>query len=154
MVFPDGDEQQIMPLQKALARAIDEGLDLVEISPNAKPPVCRMMDYGKYRFEQLKREKEAKKNQKIIQVKEVKVRPNIEDHDFETKAKNAERFLRDGDKVKVTVMFRGREISYPELGKILCDRMVERLSDIASIEKAAKVEGRNMTLILTPKHIQ
>ena len=154
MVFSDGNEQQIIPLQKALAEAIKEGLDLVEISPNAKPPVCRMMDYGKYRFEQLKREKEAKKNQKIIQIKEVKVRPNIEDHDFETKAKNAERFLKDGDKVKVTVMFRGREISYPELGKVLCDRMVERLADIASIEKAAKVEGRNMTLILTPKHIQ
>ena len=129
-------------------------MDLVEISPNAKPPVCRVMDYGKYRFEQIKREKEAKKNQRITQIKEVKFRPNIEDHDFETKIKNAERFLKDGDKVKVTIMFRGREITHPDLGRVLCDRAAERLAEIASVERAAKVEGRNMTLILAPKTVK
>lgn len=154
LVFQDGNEQVVLPLQQALAKAIEAGLDLVEISPTAKPPVCRIMDYGKYRFEQMKREKEAKKNQKIVQIKEVKVRPNIEDHDFDTKAKNAERFLRDGDKVKLTVMFRGREITYPELGRVLCERMAERMADIASIEKPAKVEGKNMIVIFAPKHVQ
>ena len=129
-------------------------MDLVEISPNAKPPVCRVMDYGKYRFEQIKREKEAKKNQRITQIKEVKFRPNIEDHDFETKIKNAERFLKDGDKVKVTIMFRGREITHPDQGRILCDRAAERLADIATVERAAKVEGRHMTLILAPKTVK
>ena len=129
-------------------------MDLVEISPNAKPPVCRVMDYGKYRFEQIKREKEAKKNQRITQIKEVKFRPNIEDHDFETKIKNAERFLKDGDKVKVTIMFRGREITHPDQGRILCDRAAERLADAATVERAAKVEGRNMTLILAPKTVK
>jgi len=131
---------------------MQSGLDLVEISPNAKPPVCRVMDYGKYRFEQIKREKEAKKNQKVIQVKEVKLRPNIEDHDFETKAKNAEKFLRDGDKVKVSIMFRGREITHPALGKVLCDRMAERLAEVAAPEKPAKVEGRNMITVFVPKN--
>lgn len=126
-------------------------MDLVEISPNAKPPVCRVMDYGKYRFEQIKREKEAKKNQRVIQIKEVKLRPNIEDHDFETKAKNAERFLLDGDKVKATIMFRGREITHQENGRILCDRLRDRLAEVANVERTPKVEGKNMTIIFAPK---
>jgi translation initiation factor IF-3 len=147
----DGEENQIMSFKDALNIATDKGMDLVEISPNAKPPVCRVMDYGKYRFEQVKREKEAKKNQRVTQIKEVKFRPNIEDHDFETKIKNAERFLKDGDKVKVTVMFRGREITHQDLGFALCKRTTERLDEIASVEKAPKVEGKNMTLILAPK---
>ena len=141
----------IMPLREALHFATEKGLDLVEISPNAKPPVCRVMNYGKYRFEQSKREKEAKKNQRTVQIKEVKFRPNIEDHDFETKVKNAERFLLDGDKVKTTVMFRGREITHPDLGRVLCQRMTERLADIASVERAPKVEGKNMIIIFAPK---
>ena len=148
----DAGAAEILKTRDALARAVEKGLDLVEISPNARPPVCRIMDYGKYRFEQLKREKEAKKNQKVIQIKEVKFRPNIETHDFETKAKNAERFLKDGDKVKVTVMFRGREITHPELGKVICERMVERLADVAVVEKKPKVEGKNMTIIFVPKN--
>lgn len=141
----------ILPLREALQHAVEKGLDLVEISPNAKPPVCRVMNYGKYRFEQSKREKEAKKNQRTMQIKEVKFRPNIEEHDFETKAKNAERFLLDGDKVKTTVMFRGREITHPELGRELCQRMVDRLSAVASVERAPKVEGKNMIIIFAPK---
>jgi len=147
----DGDETRIMLFNDALNHAADKGMDLVEISPNAKPPVCRIMDYGKYRFEQVKREKEARKNQRVTQIKEVKFRPNIEDHDFETKIKNAERFLSDGDKVKVTVMFRGREITHQELGLALCNRAVERLAEVGTVEKAPKIEGRNMTLILVPK---
>ena len=151
LVSASGDQQSVMPLREALARALEQSMDLVEISPNAKPPVCRIMDYGKYRFEQAKREKEAKKNQKTIQIKEVKLRPNIEEHDFETKSKNAERFLLDGDKVKLTIMFRGREITHPELGKTLCDRMVERLAPFAVVERAAKLEGKNMIVIFAPK---
>lgn len=154
LVFTDvsGEEQAVMPIKEALTKATEKGLDLVEISPNAKPPVCRIMDYGKYRFEQIKREKESKKNQKVIQVKEVKLRPNIEDHDFETKAKNAEKFLKSGDKVKATIMFRGREITHPELGRALCDKLVERLAEVSVVEKPAKVEGKNMIVIFAPKH--
>jgi translation initiation factor IF-3 len=147
----DGDETEILLLKDALRHALEKGMDLVEISPNARPPVCRVMDYGKYRFEQVKREKEAKKNQRVTQIKEVKLRPNIEDHDFETKIKNAERFLRDGDKVKLTVMFRGREITHPDLGRALCDRSAERLAEVAVIERATKLEGKNMTLFFAPK---
>lgn len=131
--------------------AIQRGYDLVEISPNAKPPVCKFLDYGKYRFEQSKREKEAKKNQRVINVKEVKVRPSIEENDFQTKTKNAEKFLRAGDKVKVTVMFRGRELSHPELGIQLCKKMAEQLSELCNVERTPKLEGRNMVMVLTPK---
>lgn len=143
-----------MPIKEAMQLAIEKGLDLVEISPTAKPPVCKIMDYGKYRFEQSKREKEVKKNQKSFNIKEVKLRPNIEEHDFETKAKNGEKFLKGGDKVKVTIMFRGREITHPEGGLALCEKMAERLADAGVVEKPAKVEGRNMTMILAPKQIK
>lgn len=141
----------IMPLRDALRIAGEHNLDLVGISMNAKPPVCRIMDFGKYKFEQSKREKEARKNQKIIVVKEVKVRPNIEDHDFQVKLKNARRFLESGDKVKVTVMFRGREITHPELGQKLLERMTVDIADLGNVERAPKVEGKNMIMILTPK---
>lgn len=147
----DGDNQSVISMRDALAQAVTQGLDLVEISPNARPPVCRIMDYGKYRFEQAKREKESRKNQRVVQIKEVKFRPNIEDHDYETKVKNAERFLLDGDKVKATVMFRGREITHPELGRVICERMAERLSEIATVERHPKVEGKNMIIIFAPK---
>lgn len=152
MVSDNADEAiGVISFREALALANEKGFDLVEISPNAKPPVCKVMDYGKYRFEQIKRDKEAKKNQKIVNIKEVKLRLNIEDHDFETKARNAEKFLRAGDKVKVTIMFRGREITHPQLGMALCVKMEARLAEVGNIEKAAKVEGRNMTMIVSPK---
>lgn len=147
----DSGDSEILTSRDAYLRAVEKGLDLVEISPNAKPPVCRIMNYGKYRFEQTKREKEARKNQRIVQIKEVKFRPNIEDHDFETKVKNAERFLLDGDKVKATVMFRGREITHTDLGRALCSRMIERLAEVASVEKQPKVEGKNMIIIFAPR---
>lgn len=152
LVSNDNDEQLgVVTTKEALRIAHERELDLVEIAPNAKPPVCKLMDYGKYRFEQLKRDKEAKKNQRTISLKEVKLRINIEAHDFEVKAKNAEKFLAGRDKVKVTIMFRGREITHPELGIEVCQKMAERLADVATVEKPAKVEGRNMTMILAPK---
>jgi len=150
-VGAEGEQLGVIPVKQALKIAAEKGLDLVEVAPTARPPVCKIMDYGKYRFEQSKREKEAKKNQKIITIKEVKLRPNIEDHDFMTKAKNAEKFLSNGDKVKVTIMFRGREITHPDLGRQLCNKMAETMEPVATVEKAPKVEGKNMTMILTPK---
>ncbi len=130
---------------------MDRGLDLVEVSPSAKPPVCRIMDYGKYMFEQSKKERESRKKQKTINVKEIKFRVGIEEHDFQTKARNAMKFINKGDKVKVTVMFRGREITHSDLGKELCNKLAKQLEDIASVEKPPTVEGRNMTMILVPK---
>jgi len=151
LVGDDGEQLGIMPVKEALKIAQDKGLDLVEVAPNGKPPVCRVMDYGKYRFEQSKRDREARKKQKVINIKEVKFRLAIEEHDFQVKARNAIRFLEAGDKVKVTVMFRGREISHSELGKELCLKLAEQLKDIAIVEKPPKVEGRNMTMVLAPK---
>lgn len=150
LVDDAGQQLGVMAPREAVKIAVEKGLDLVEVAPTANPPVCRIMDYGKYKYEQSKKERDAKKNQKVITVKEVKLRPNIEDHDFETKAKNAAKFLSGGDKVKVTIMFRGREITHPELGLELCQRFAEDLKSIAKIEKAAKVEGRNMIMILAP----
>lgn len=151
LVSEDGEQLGIVPIRDAMAIAIEKGLDLVEVAPSAKPPVCRLMDFGKFKFEQSKREKEARKKQKIISVKEVKLRPNIEEHDFEVKAKNARRFLSAGDKVKVTIMFRGREITHPDLGEKLSVKLAEQLSDISAVEKTPKVEGKNMVMILTPR---
>lgn len=131
--------------------AEEKQLDLVEISPAAKPPVCKIMDFGKYKYEQSKREKEAKKKQKIISVKEVKLRPNIEDHDFEVKAKNTARFLKDGDKVKATIIFRGREIVHTQLGQKLLKRLAESVKDFSLVERQPKLEGKNMIMILSPK---
>lgn len=141
-------------MREALRLAEQRELDLVEVAPQARPPVCRIMDYGKYRYEQSKREKEARKNQKIISIKEVKLRPNIEDHDFEVKAKNAVRFLKDGNKVKATIMFRGRQIVHPDLGKKLLVRLAEKVADLANVERQPKLEGKNMTMILAPKQQQ
>ncbi len=141
----------IVNIREALGIARERGFDLVEVAPSAQPPVCRLMDYGKYKFEQNKREKEARKKQKVIAVKEVKMRPNIEEHDFQVKARNARRFLSGGDKVKLTIMFRGREITHPELGEKLSLKFVEELTDISSVEKPPKVEGRNMVTFLIPK---
>jgi translation initiation factor IF-3 len=146
-----GEQLGIMPTREALRLAEEQHLDLVEVAPKAKPPVCRIMDFGKYRYEQQKREKEAKKKQKVITIKEVKLRPHIEQHDFEVKLKNAMRFLSEGNKVKVTIMFRGRELSHPELGKEVLGRVAETLGDGVQIERGAKLEGRNMTMIVAPK---
>ncbi|MBE6102781.1 MAG: translation initiation factor IF-3 [Selenomonas ruminantium] len=146
-----GEQLGIMPTREALRMAEEQHLDLVEVAPKAKPPVCRIMDFGKYRYEQQKREKEAKKKQKTISIKEVKLRPNIEQHDFDVKVKNAVRFVQEGNKVKVTIMFRGRELSHPELGREILDRVAATLGDTVSIERTAKLEGKNMTMILAPK---
>ncbi|MDY3982969.1 MAG: translation initiation factor IF-3 [Veillonellaceae bacterium] len=151
VVSAENEQLGIMSVRDALALAEERQLDLVEVAPNGKPPVCRIMNYGKYRYEQQKREKEAKKKQKVITLKEVKLRPRIEDHDFYVKMKNASKFLGEGNKVKVTIMFRGRELSHPELGNEVLTRFASELKEQASIEKGAKLEGRNMTMILVPK---
>ena len=147
----DGSQLGIMSLQDALSIAYREHLDLVEVAPTAKPPVCRVMDFGKYRYEQQKREKEAKKKQKVITIKEVKLRPNIEQHDYEVKLKNAMRFLAEGDKVKMTIMFRGRELSHTSLGRDLLERAIQDLGDSVTVERDPKLEGKNMFTILAPK---
>ena len=131
--------------------ALEKYLDLVEIAPAGRPPVCKIMDYGKYRYEQQKRDKEARKKQRVFDIKEVKLRPGIEDHDFDVKLKNAVRFLEDGDKVKATIMFRGRELSHPELGEELLKKLEARLTEIAIVEKRPKLEGKNMIMIIAPK---
>ena len=151
VVSADNDQLGIMSVRDALAMSEEQHLDLVEVAPNGKPPVCRIMNYGKYRYEQQKREKEAKKKQKTFTLKEVKLRPHIEDHDFYVKLKNAAKFLGDGNKVKVTIMFRGRELSHPELGLNVLTRFAGELTDQAVVEKEAKLEGRNMTMILAKK---
>ena len=147
----NGEQLGIMQTKDALKLAEDQHLDLVEVAPKARPPVCRIMDFGKYRYEQQKRDKEARKKQKVITIKEVKLRPNIEQHDFDVKLKNAQRFIEEGNKVKVTVMFRGRELSHPELGTVILNKMSEALGDTVSVERTAKLEGKNMTMILSPK---
>ena len=137
---------------RAMARkAACRAASIAQVAPQAKPPVCRIMDFGKYRYEQQKRDKEAKKKQKVITIKEVKLRPNIEQHDFEVKLKNALRFVEEGNKVKVTIMFRGREMSHQELGKEVLDRVAAEMKDLVSIERDAKLEGKNMIMILAPK---
>ena len=147
----EGEQLGIMATRDALRMAEEQHLDLVEVAPKAKPPVCRIMDFGKYRYEQQKRDKEAKKKQKVITIKEVKLRPNIEQHDFDVKLKNALRFVQEGNKVKVTIMFRGRELSHPELGREVLQRVAAELKDTVSIERDAKLEGKNMIMILAPK---
>jgi translation initiation factor IF-3 len=151
VIAPDGSQLGIMELDAALNAAQEQGLDLVEVAPMARPPVVRIMDYGKFKFEQAKQARLAKKKQHVIQLKEVKYRPGIDDHDFDTKTRHARRFLEEGNKVKVTLMFRGRQIAHPELGKAVVDRVAQQLSDLAKVESDAKMEGKSMTMILTPK---
>ena len=141
----------ILDLDTALAAAQERGLDLVEVAPTARPPVVRIMDYGKFKFEQAKMARIAKKKQHVIHLKEVKYRPGIEDHDFDTKTRHARRFLEEGNKVKVTLMFRGRQIAHPELGREVVDRVAAELADVSKIESDPKFEGKSMTMILTPK---
>lgn len=142
----------VKPLPEALQIARSEGLDLVEVAPQAAPPVCRIMDYGKYRYEQERKNKKARKKQSLIVLKEIKLRPKIDNHDFVTKRKHVERFLTHGDKVKVVIMFRGREMDHTELGKKLLDRLFDDVKELATIESPAKVDGRDMIMILAPTH--
>lgn len=151
VVSSTGDQLGVMATREALRIALEQQLDLVEVAPTARPPVCRIMDFGKFKYEQQKRDKEAKKKQKVVTVKEVKLRPNIEDHDFNVKLKNAQRFLQDGDKVKVTIMFRGRELSHAELGKQVLLKMAQELKDMVIVEREPKLEGKNMIMILAAK---
>ena len=139
-----------MPVQEAARIAGDRNLDLVEVAPRVVPPVCRLLDYGRFRFEQAKKEREARRHQRTVVVREVRFRPKIDTHDLEFKVKQAIRLLSEGDKVKVSVLFRGREMSHPELGRGLLERVMIELKDVASIEKPVGMEGRNMSIILTP----
>lgn len=148
MVSDANEQLGVMSIRSARQIAEERHMDLVEVAPNGKPPVCRIMNYGKYRYEQQKREKEAKKKQKVLTLKEVKLRPNIEDHDFYVKMKAAQRFLEEGSKVKVTIMFRGREMSHQELGRKLLVRFADEIKELAHVEKDPKVEGRNMTMVM------
>ena len=141
VIGSDGEQLGIMSGREAQQLAYEKHLDLVEIAPTAKPPVCRIMDYGKYRYEQQKREKESRKKQKTFDIKEVKLRPGIEEHDFNVKFKNAVRFLEDGDKVKVTIMFRGRELSHPELGEVLLNKLAAQLIELAVVVRQPKLVG-------------
>ena len=151
VIGPNGDQLGIMSASEALDIASKQNLDLVKISPQANPPVCKIMDYGKYRFEMAKREKENRKNQRVVNIKEVKLSPSIDTHDFETKLKAAVKFLGGGDKVKVTVRFRGREVQHSKLGEELLARFAEGASEVGNVEKAPKLEGKNMAMVIAPK---
>ena len=141
----------MVSLNDALDKAEEKNLDLVLVSPNTNPPVCKIMNYGKYKFEQAKKEKEAKKKQKAIEVKEIRITPNIEQHDFEFKAKNARKFIEDGNKLKITIKFKGREVNNSKLGEDVLNKFIENLSDIAIVEKQPKLEGKNMFIMLSKK---
>ena len=151
LIGANGEKFGVVSLDEALDKAAEAKLDLALVSPNAEPPVCKLMNYGKYKFEQAKREKESRKNQKTFELKELRVTPNIDQHDFEFKAKNARRFLEDGNKVKVTVRFRGRELNYVKAGEETLNEFIENLSDIATVEKKPLLEGKNMFVILAKK---
>ena len=152
VIGADGSQLGIMTSSDALALAEEKDLDLVKIAPNAVPPVCKIMDYGKFRFEQLKKEKEAKKNQKVVEIKEIRMSPSIDTNDFNTKVKSAVKFLNDGNRVKVTVRFRGREMAHTSLGQELLAKFGAECSEIATIAKDAKLEGRNMSMFLIQPH--
>lgn len=147
----DEGSQEIMTLADALAVAAKAGLDLVEVAPNSTPPVCRVMDYGKYRYQQNKKLQDAKKSQTIIQVKEIRIRPKTEEHDLEVKVKHIKKFLAQGDKIKITMMFRGREIAYTEIGRKMMEEIKVALEGICVIDQHPRLEGRNMIMIVAPK---
>src|SRR5580692_1206395 len=151
VIDENGEQLGIMATEDALARARAAGLDLIEVSPNAQPPVCKIADYGRLKYEQSKKDKDARKKQRHFELKEVKLRPKIETHDYETKARMAERLLLDGSKIKVTIMFRGREITYTSFGRRLLDRMAEDMAPLAIVEREARLEGKNMFMILAPR---
>lgn len=145
-----GEQLGVMPVPQALQMARERNADLVEVAPTSVPPVCRILDFGKFKYEQTKKEREARKNQKIVLLKEVRMRPNIDEHDVEFKTKAVRKFLEEGDKVKITVLFRGRYLAHPHLGRDLLDKVAVELKSTAIIEKPTSMEGRNMTLILAP----
>ncbi|MGD0828821.1 MAG: translation initiation factor IF-3 [Desulfobaccales bacterium] len=151
LIGPEGEQIGVMLTRDALAQAAEAHLDLVEVAPQAIPPVCRIMDYGKFKYQQSKKQQEARRRQTIIQVKEIKVRPKIEEHDMDFKLKNSRRFLSEGDKVKISVIFRGREIAHTDRGIRILARMAEALGDVGTVEQAPKLEGRNMFMLITPK---
>jgi len=151
VIGSDGQQLGIFQTDAAIRLAENEGLDLVEISPNATPPVCKIIDYGKYKYQQAKKVQEAKKHQTVIHVKEVKLRPVTDDHDFDFKVRHVKRFLEHGDKAKVTVMFKGREMAYANQGRAMLERVVEAVKEVAEVELRPKMEGRNMYMILIPK---
>ena len=151
IISAEGEQLGVMDAKSAQKLAVEAGLDLVKISPNANPPVCKIMDFGKYKFELAKREKENRKNQKVVNIKEVQLSPSIDTNDFNTKAKQAMKFLKSGDKVRVKVRFRGRELSHSEIGKTLLDRFAEAVEEFGTVEKPAKLEGRQMIMFLAPK---
>ncbi len=151
IIGPDGEQVGILPIKDALERAEASGMDLVEVSPNAKPPVCKIMDYGKYKYQQTKQKQEAKKKQKGYQIKEIKVRPKTEAHDLETKVRNIERFIGKNNKVKITLVFRGREIILKEQGQQVLEKLVEMTEEFAQVEQSPKYEGRVVTMLLSPK---
>ena len=151
LIGPDGEQIGVMATREALSQAAEAHLDLVEVAPQASPPVCRIMDYGKFKYQQSKKQQEARRRQTIIQVKEIKVRPKIEEHDMGFKLKNTRKFLGEGDKVKISVIFRGREIAHTDRGFKILSQMAEALADVGTVEQAPRLEGRNMSMIVTPK---
>jgi translation initiation factor IF-3 len=151
VIAPEGEQLGVMETRDAIRKAEEMGLDLVEVAPTARPPVCRIMDFGKYKYEMSKKAAESRKHQTVIVVKEVKLRPRTDDHDIDFKVKNIKRFLEEGDKVKVTIMFRGREMAHTEKGREQIDRVVKELEGIAAIEQSPQMEGRNMTMLLSKK---
>ena len=153
LIGDEGEQLGIMSAAEALKIATERELDLVKIAPGSNPPVCKIMDYGKFRFEQTKKEKEAKKNQRVIEIKEIRMSPGIDTNDFNTKLKNGQKFLADGDRVKVSVRFRGREMAHTDIGAQLLKDFAEKCADIANMDKAPKLEGRNMSMFLSPKPV-
>jgi translation initiation factor IF-3 len=151
LIDESGHQHGILVIQEARRIAEDRGYDLIEISPNANPPVCKLLDYGKYRYEQMKKEKMQRKHQQQTQVKEIRLHPNTDDHDFEYKARHARRFLEEGNKVKATVIFKGREITYQDQGKDILNRLLEKVEDITKVEQEPKMEGRAMIMMLAPE---
>ena len=151
LIGENGEQLGIVSGEEALRTAEEQGLDLVKISPQATPPVCKLMNYGKYKFEQSKREKEARKNQHVVEIKEIRMSPGIDVGDFNTKLKNAQKFLSDGNRVKVSVRFRGREMAHTEIGRDLLNKFAELCTEVSTLDKAAKLEGRNMSIFLSPK---
>lgn len=151
LVDVNGEQVGIVPIDQARAIAEERGLDLVEVAPTARPPVVRIMDYGKYKYEQARKARESKKKQHQVKVKEIKLRPKIEDHDLAFKVGHARRFLEDGNKVKLTMRFRGREMTHPELGEEVLEHFTDLVADVGQVEEEARVEGRNMTMVLAPR---
>nr|WP_319387727.1 translation initiation factor IF-3 [uncultured Roseibium sp.] len=150
LIDHEGANRGVIPTEEAMDIALDAGLDLVEIQPNANPPVCKILDYGRYKYQAQKKAAEARKKQKTVEIKEIKMRPNIDTHDYEVKMKNMLRFFNDGDKVKVTLRFRGREMAHQDLGMNLLNKVREETSEIAKVESAPKLEGRQMVMVLAP----